>query len=65
MALQCGIVGLPNVGKSVSYTHLAVDIAHQIGRQLGMVLRRIEIDHFVARTALDDDVAQRFGFSTA
>ena len=25
-----------------------------------MVLRRIEIDHFVARTALDDDVAQRF-----
>ncbi len=25
-----------------------------------MVLRRIEVDHFVARTAFDDDVAQRF-----
>ena len=58
-----GVVGAPfgDPGdRSVVPAVLPVGIAHQVGRQAGVVLRRAEHGAFVARAAFDGDASQGF-----
>ena len=43
---------------AVAAAVVAVDVAHQVGREFRMILRRIEDRALVARAALDDNVRQ-------